>query len=452
MKPVRTLMAMIAAVAVLAGCSSPGASATFTPSAAASAASASAPASAAPLSGSLNIAYWNYGPAAETGNKAIADGFMAVNPGVKVTLTPVAGENWGTYYANLATLIASGEHPDIALTASEGIKFLAQNGLVVPVNKFLDSDTEAQALKADIAPALLDSFGYKGQITALPYGWNNMVVYYNKKVFADAGVQAPTADWTWQQFHDAAKALTKKDASGKTVRYGFTWTSNEIFPGILPWVANAGGNLVNDDVSAPTANSAPVVEAVTFLKGLIDEGIAPAPNPMGDIFTAFQNGSIAMFGAGRWPSPTFLGNGFTDWDIQLYPKNKTYKTVVGSAGYAILTSAPDQNLAWALQKYTVSQKVQDALIGTPQAPRDSIPTLRSTAQKTVAAGIPPDNAKLFYDSVDNYPALTPFPAPAKYSEDEATVLRHLQLIFGGETSVQAGLDALQQELSTNMGG
>jgi len=413
---------------------------------------ASSAASSAALSGTLNIAYWDYGPAAETGNQAIADGFMKANPGVTVTVTPVAGENWGGYYANLATLIASGKKPDLAFTASEGIKFLAQNGLVVPVNKFLESDPSAAKLKDDIAPALLQSFAYAGDITAIPNGWNNMVIYYNKKLFADAGLPEPTADWTWDKFRETAKALTKdKNGDGKTDQYGFTWTSNEIFPGILPWVANAGGNLVNDDVSAATADSPAVVEAVTFLKGLIDDGIAPAPSPMGDIFTEFQNGSVAMFGGGRWPSATFLANGFTDWDIQLYPIGKTYKTVAGAAGYAILTSAADQNLAWALQAYTVSPEIQDAQIGTPTAPRDSIPTLRSTAEKTVAAGIPPAHGDLFYGSVDHYPALTPFPAPAKYSEYEATVLRNLQLIFGGETPIDKGLATLQQELTTIIG-
>jgi len=409
-------------------------------------------ASSAPLSGSLTVAYWDYGPAAETNNQALADGFMALNPGVTVTLTPVAGENWGTYYANLATQMASGNRPDIAFTASEGIKFLAQNGLVVPINKYLDSDPSAAALKDDIAPALLQSFAYKGDITAIPNGWNNMVVYYNKKLFQDAGLPEPTADWDWAKFKETAKALTKDaDGDGATDQYGFTWTSNEIFPGILPWVANAGGNLVNEDVSAATANSQPVIDAVTFLKGLIDEGIAPAPSPMGDIFTAFQNGKVAMFGAGRWPSATFLANGFTDWDIQLYPKDKTYQTVAGAAGYAILTSAANPDLAWQFQRYTASPEIQDSEIGTPTAPRDSIPTLRSTAQKTVDAGIPPAHGNLFYDSVDNYPALTPFPAPAKYSEYESTVLRELGLIFGGEVPVTDGLNQLQQDLTAVIG-
>lgn len=401
----------------------------------------------------LNIAYWNYGPPAEAGNEAIANGFMDANPDVSVTLTPIAGDNWGGYYANLATLIASGERPDLAFTASEGIKFLSENGLVVPINEYLESDPDAAAIQGDIASELLDSFAVEGNITALPNGWNNMVVYYNTAVFDAAGLAYPESDWTWEEFRETAAALSA-DTNGDGVndQFGFTWASNEIFPGILPWVANADGNLVNDDVTEATANSAPVVEAVSFLKGLIDDGIAPAPSPMGDIFTAFQNGNVAMFGAGRWPSATFLPAGFTDWDIQLYPTGATYQTVAGAAGYAILTSATNPDLAWELQKYTASAEIQDSLIGTPEAPRDAIPTTRSTAQKTVDAGIPPQNGALFYGSVDDYPALSPFPAPARYSEYEATVLRFVQLIFAGEVTVEDGLDQLQAELTTLISG
>ena len=396
----------------------------------------------------LTIAYWNYGEGAVTQNQDLADGFIAENKGVKIDLLPIAGDNWGGYLANLATTIASGEKPDIAFTASEGVKFLSQNGLIVPINDYLESDPDAKAIQDDIAPALLQSFAVGDDIAALPNGWNNMSVYYNTAVFDAAGVAYPEEGWTWDDFKTTAAALTKDtNGDGVSDQYGFTWASNEIFPGILPWVANAGGNLVSDDVCEATADSEPVVEGVTFLNDLIVEGVAPAPAPMGDIFTRFQSGQIAMFGAGRWPSATFLPAGFTDWDITLYPTGKTYQTVAGAAGYAVLTSAENPDLGWEFQKYTASAEIQDSLIGTPETPRDSIPSVRSTAEKTVEAGIPPAHGNLFYDSVDDYPALTPFPAPVKYSEYESTVLRYTQLIFGGESTVEEGLAGLQSDLS-----
>ena len=397
----------------------------------------------------LNVAYWDYGPAAETGNQSLADGFMKANPGVTVTLTPIAGDNWGGYYANLATLIASGKHPDLTFISSEGVKFLDQNNLVLPINSYLTSDPDAKAIQDDIAPQLLKSFSVGNDVTALPNGWNDMVIYYNTDMFKAAGVPAPTADWTWADFKKIAQQLTKDtNGDGKPDQYGFTWASNEIFPGILPWVANANGNLVSDDVCSATADSAPVQKAVSYLEDLITEGISPAPMPMSDVFTRFQAGQIAMFGAGRWPTATFLPAGFTAFDVQKYPTGDTYKTVVGAAGYPILKSSQNPDLAWEFQKYAASSAVQDSEIGTPTAPRDSIPSTRSTADKTVAAGIPPANGQLFYDSVDKYDSLTPFPAPAKYSEYESTVLRYTQLIFGGEDSVADGLTGMQADLSS----
>ncbi|GGM83122.1 ABC transporter substrate-binding protein [Dactylosporangium sucinum] len=398
---------------------------------------------------SLEIVYWNYGPAAEAGNKATADQFMAGHPGVKVTLTPVTGENWGTYYANVATLIASGKHPDLMVISGEGAQFVHSNKLVLPINQYLEKDAEAKNLTGDIAKGLIDGFTVKGDVVTLTYGWNDMVVYYNTDVFKKAGIDPPKADWTWADFKATAKKLTADtNGDGKPDQYGFTWASNEIFPGIMPWVANAGGNLTSDDVCKPTADSPQVNKAVSFLRDLITEQIAPAPMPMSDVFTRFQNGQVAMFGAGRWPIATFLPAGFKAFDIQLYPKGDTYKTVFGGAGYPILKSSKNPDLAWEYQKFTVSNEIEQQYVGTADKPGDSIPSRRSVAQTISKVGVPPANSDLYYDSIDKYPTLVPYPAPAKYSAFESTVLRHLQLIFAGEAPVSDGLKNMQNELNS----
>lgn len=397
---------------------------------------------------SLEIVYWNYGPAAETGNKATADAFTAAHPGTKVTLTPVTGENWGTYYANVATLIASGKRPDLMLISGEGAQFVHANNLVLPVNKYLDKDPEAKALTGDIAQGLIDGFTVKGDVVTLTNAWNDMVVYYNTAVFKKAGVEPPRADWTWADFEATAKKLTKDtNGDGKPDQYGFTWASNEIFPGIMPWVANAGGNLTSDDVCSATADTPQVAKAVSYLENLIKEGVSPAPMPMSDVFTRFQNGQVAMFGAGRWPIATLLPK-FKDFDIQLYPKGDTYKTVFGGSGYPILKSSKNPDLAWEYQKFTVSEEIEKQYVGTPDKPGDSIPSRRSISQTISKVGVPPASSDLFYNSIDKYPTLVPYPAPAKYSAFESTVLRHLQLIFAGEKSVADGLKDMQAELSS----
>jgi ABC-type glycerol-3-phosphate transport system substrate-binding protein len=397
----------------------------------------------------LNVAFWDYGPAAQTNNQALADGFEAANPGVKVDLTPVAGENWGNYYANVATSIAAGKRPDLMLISGEGAQFVTNNDLILPINDYLKNDPDAQAIEDGIAPGLIDGFTVDGEVVTLANQWNDMVIYYNTDVFAAAGIAPPAADWTWDDFATTAAALTKDtDGDGEPEQYGFTWASNEIFPGIMPWVANAGGNLTDDAVCTPTVDTPQVTEAVSFLNDLITKKVAPAPMPMSDVFTRFQNGTIAMFGAGRWPIGTFVPAGFTSFDIQLYPTGDTYKTVFGGAGYPILKSSANPDLAWQFQKFTVSQDIQDKIVGTPDAPGDSIPSLRSAAATMSTEGVPPTNSDLFYGSIDDYDTLVPYPAPTNYSEYEAAVLRNLQLIFAGEVPVDQGLANMQGELES----
>ncbi|MES2170483.1 MAG: sugar ABC transporter substrate-binding protein [Actinomycetota bacterium] len=388
----------------------------------------------------IDVAYWNYGPGAVTNNTNLQKSFEKAHPGEKVVLTPIAGGGWGEYVANLATLIASGKHPDIAFMASEGVKFLDQNNLLFPINSLLKTDPEAKKIQADMAPGLLKSFSAGKDIASLPFGFNDFVIYYNTDIFKAAGIPAPTGDWTWPQFEAVAKQLTT------STRYGYAWTGTEIAPGVLPWIANQGGNLVSSDVCKPTANSAPVVATYTFLNDLIKQGISPAPPASNDLISQFENGKIAMFGAGRYVLPSMLGAGFTSFDITRYPTGSTYQTTLGAGGYPILKSSKNTDLAWEFQKYAASAAVQDAEIGTKTAPYDSVPSLRSTMVKTVAAGIPPANSKLYYDAVDNYKTLAPFPAPAKYTQFESAVISDSQLIFGGNDTVQQGLDQLQKDL------
>ncbi|WP_353807786.1 ABC transporter substrate-binding protein [Agromyces sp. SYSU T00194] len=397
--------------------------------------------------GTLNVVFWNYGPSAEQTNQATADAFEAEHDGVEITLTPVAGENWGNYYANVATMIAGGERPDLMVISTEGAQFVHANDLVTPINDYLENDPEAAELRDDIAPGLIDGFTVDGDIIGIPQSWNDMVVWYNTDVFAEAGIQPPSADWTWDEFRETAAALSADtDGDGANDRYGFTWASNEIFPGIMPWVANSGGNLTSDDVCEVTVDTPEVTTAVTFLNDLIEDGIAPAPMPMSDVFTRFQNGTVAMFGAGRWPNGSFGPAGFTAADIQLYPTGDTYRTVVGGATYPILSSSENPDLAWEFQKFTISDMMQELYVGTAEEPGNQIPSRRSIAAQMGEGGVPPANTDLFYSSIDDHDALVPYPAPAKYSEFESTVLRSLQLIFAGDVTVDEGLATMQGEL------
>jgi len=388
---------------------------------------------------SLTLMFWNSGSHIEGQWRDLADRFIAENPGVTVELSPINGENWGTYLANAAIRIAGGQTPDLIHTAVEGVKFLSSNNLLVPVDDYLANDPEGRELVDGMFGGPLNILTSDDNLWLLPIATNNMVVYYNTDRFAEAGLEPPTADWTFDDFLATAQALTvDENGDGTPEKYGYGWTGTEIFPGILPWVVNSGGNLVTEDKCAPSVDSAPVVEAVSFMHDMIYEhGVSPVPVPSSDVLARFQTGEYAMIGAGGWPVNTFFQNGFSAYDVQLWPSNETYATVHGGNGFATTRAAQNPDLAWEFQKFAAQNFSQ----------RSSIPAVISTAQAWPIEGGPPNQA-LFAESLEDYPTIPWFPAPAKYSDYEATTLRALQLIFADEVSVEQGLADAQVALET----
>jgi multiple sugar transport system substrate-binding protein len=126
--------------------------------------------------------------------------------------------SWADYIDKLVTQVASGKIPDLIHMATEGVQLTIRRNLVVPLDEFINS-AEAKELLSDIDPALLKGFTVDGKLYLLPEEWNNMVIYYNTKVFKEAGIPPPPDDWTWDDFLTLAKRLTSGEGPDK--RFGF---------------------------------------------------------------------------------------------------------------------------------------------------------------------------------------------------------------------------------------
>lgn len=402
----------------------------------------------------LTLLYWNWGPDAVQTSDDIASGFMALNPDVTVTPLGVEGTNWGTYLDGVSTLIAGGERPDVMLVASEGVQLLVASGLALPLDDFIAEDAEAiQPFIDDVAPAMLDALKVDGKQYLLPFSWNNMVMYLNTARLAEAGLEMPPEDWTRDQFLDYARALTvDADGDGTPEQYGYAWDNSGMFISALPWVFANGVDILTDDYCAPQVTDPQVIEALQFMHDLIYvEKVAPAPTAFGDIYNLFQNGNIAMFGAGRWSLTALLPSGFRDFDIQYFPGNPTRTTIFGIGGYPILSTSEHPEVAWELVKYLSSVEVQEGLVGSEEMPFSNIPARRSVAEEITA--FPPPHSNIFYDSLEGDTSLGGdfariVTSPPRFNQMENIFLRYSSLIFADEMSVEDAMAAAQQELSS----
>jgi multiple sugar transport system substrate-binding protein len=360
-------------------------------------------------------------------------------PNVRVTdqFTPIT--SWPDYIDKLVTQVASGKAPDLIHIATEGAQLSINKHLIIPLDEFTAGS--GGTILSDIDPALLKSFTVDGKLYLVPEAWNNMMIYYNTKVFEEAGVARPADDWTWNDFLTLAKRLTSGEGPNK--RYGFGIPYFNF--GLTPFWYSNGTSVLKDDLKESNLTDPKFLEAVKFIHGLVHESKVspdPANTDPNAVFQLFATGKIAMTGGGHWPMQFFKANGFNDYDVVPWPKHAKQKTVFGAAGWGISSRTKQKALAWELIRELVSEESERQAAGLGVA----IPA-RGTVAGSPEFLAHPKHADLFYKSL-TYAA--PVQASANYAEVERILMRHLGQVMANEVTPEDGLKAADQELAEAM--
>jgi multiple sugar transport system substrate-binding protein len=397
-------------------------------------------------SGEITFVFWDNTTETRSGWEGHVARFNEKFPDITVNLIGVPGTIWADYLNGTATLIAGGETPDIIWVATEGVRFLVNLDLMLPLDDLIAQDAEElQAYFDDTAPALLDSFRVNDELYFLPYSWNNMVIYYNKNMFDAAGLEYPSDDWTREDFLEAAQALTADtNGDGLNDQYGFSGSGGSMFF-TLPWVFANGTDIVTDDFCAPNVTDPAVMEAIQFIYDMIYEyKVAPAPGTLTNTEIQFINGEVAMFGAGRWATGGMYREDFTDYDIAPWPGNPEQTTEYGVDGFGIFRSSQNVDASWEFLKYMSSPEVQQGLVASVDSgsPLGNIPASRSVAE--TMSQFPPENYGIFYGSLDGNVRLVT--SPPRFNELESIFIRYVDLVLADEMTVEDAMNAAQTEL------
>lgn len=371
------------------------------------------------VSAHLTISNWG-NPGDEKVYQAAIDRFNKKYPNVKVTNNFTQVVNWSDYINKILTSIASGDAPDVINIATEGVEFGYSKDLFLSLSNYVKQDKGVEGLVSDIDPNLIKGFQKDGKTYLLPNNWNAMMMYYNTKLFQDAGIQRPSDDWTWNDFLDIAKKLTTGSGGSKTYGFGLqTYTF-----AYMPWLYTNGGSTASDDLSKPTLDSEKTVEAVQFLQDLVRKyGVAPDPSGA-DANSLFTASKIAMTAAPANLSATLAGDPTAPkFDILPMPKNSVKSTVFGAAGFAIYKGSKNKDLSWELLKELASQQTQEAWakLGT------SNPTTKSAGtSEAFLSGRP--HADLLYNAIEY---AKPVAAPKFFTTLEPAFQRALQSVMAG---------------------
>lgn len=360
---------------------------------------------------------------------------------LKVTATPI--DNWSSYSDLVVTQIAGGEQLDVIMIAIEGLRLLTDKNILVPLDPFLEADTEAQQiLMDDVHVTLREMLQVDGKQMEYPFSWNNMVLYYNTAIFEEEGVEPPAEDWTWDDFLAVCEKVARVTGSADD-RYAYSFWGANLF-GMHAWLFNNDTSLLTDDWADSNVLDPKFSETLQFLADLILVHKF-SPNPAGwDETAQFHAGNLVMRTCGRWCFGASLAEGFETYDIQYQPyKSGPYRTDVGTDGWGVSSSAVDDQAAWEVVKFLSNQ---DAAIDMVKL-GGNVPALRSVSEMPVFAEFGPANTALFYKSLDYGKTV---PSPTNFNIIEPVMNRHLETIWNGERTVEEAVQAMHTELQAEM--
>jgi raffinose/stachyose/melibiose transport system substrate-binding protein len=226
--------------------------------------------------------------------KTIVANYEAENPHVKIELDSL---NTDQQKLKLKTQAASKEIPDITVVnPAAQMQPFVEAGLLAPLNDMV----EENGLKGTFQEGILDWYTFDGNLYALPDGNNIGVVYYNKELFEQGGVEVPT---TFEDMMEVVKTLKSKNIQPMVIGEKDSWTGSFLFMNIL-LRTNGGPGFLKDVLDGKKTFEDPAfTEAVDAFKQLVQAGAFQEGATSFDYNAGenlFKTGQAAMYYMGSW--------------------------------------------------------------------------------------------------------------------------------------------------------
>ena len=268
----------------------------------------------------------------------------------------------GGYEDKVNAAITTNSLPDVITLDGPNTAAYAKSKVITPLDDYLkDNNME------DVLDSIKQQGTYDGKFYAFGYSESNVGIYYNKKMFKEAGIDEsslPTLKnpWTWDEFKAVSKKL--KDHF-KEAAIDFRLNSNdEMLPyAYMPLIWSNGGRVVNEDGTKAEGyfNSKESTQAVQFIQDLVKEGYTT----VSPVEKGFETGQYPMLLSGSWTIADLQTN-YKDIDFGILPypvSNKTKKLVSPSGSWqlAVTTKSNKKDAAAEFVKFATNTESSEIL-------------------------------------------------------------------------------------------
>ncbi|CAG0974251.1 Putative ABC transporter substrate-binding protein YesO [Anaerolineales bacterium] len=283
--------------------------------------------------------------------QGVIQDFEAQNPDIQVNLYIFT---WDEGQQKIADMVAQGKPPTLARVATRWIPEYVAAGLLEPVDAYMSAEFRSQFI-----PLLINEGSqYEGRTFGLPITVSSRALYYNKALFKQAGLTTSPENWT--ELKNAAtaihalgpgkygfgiQAIQGKQPEASTYFYYFLWGN--------------GGNILTADGTRAAFNGPEGVEALTFLKDMIDSGltqpnptVSPTEFPRKDMETAFVEGKLAMVITGPWLAARLAKEApDLEYGLSAIPYQTTPTTLAAQDTLILFKQAANKEAAWKFVEF-----------------------------------------------------------------------------------------------------
>ncbi|WP_066387918.1 ABC transporter substrate-binding protein [Neobacillus mesonae] len=310
--------------------------------------------------------------------------FTEKNPNIKVKteITP-----YGQYFQKLETAATGGALPDVLWMNGAHVVQYAEGKVILPLSDMAQKDNYS----LDNYPkSLIDLYTVGGKVYGIPKDYDTTGLWYNKKIFDEAGVSYPDETWDWNKLKEAAKKLTNKD---KGIWGYASLMGNQ--GGYYDFIWQNGGYIISDDGKSVGFDQPEAIEALKYNISFIKEGLSPTQAQMTETAASelFSSGKVAMMFDGPWMVPEYKKN--PDLDVAVVPKGKKRAVAIHGLANVIAANTKHKDAAWKFVQFLGSKEAAEVYAKTGTV----IPAFNGT-QDAWEKSVPNLNLKAFIDGAD----------------------------------------------------
>lgn len=395
--------------------------------------------------GTVELTMWSMWSGQEEKNfDRVLRRYEQLHPGVRIRNLGAVADDTKTIRA-----LVAGVPPDVfTLSDPSYLGPLARNQAILP----LDDLFAKSGLKTDeFVSASLKLCRYDNRLYGMPFLIDDEALMWDKRAFAEAGLDPDKPPRTLEELADYAVKLTKRDADGKIVRLGI-----RPLPDAYLIMALFGGRLVDPATGRITTADPGNVAALAWYKNLMDrmggiEQVNAFSAGFGrdqGISNPFYVGKVAMMFNGEW-NPYWVSRYAPQMQYDVAPvpppaqfPEKARSTWLGGNVFCIPKECRHVREAWDFLAWMQSREAQVMFAKD----MNNVPNQRAVLQAPELRTGPPFRKKYseFLDLADSpnagfFPAL---PVANLYMNQMSTAID--KVMFGEETPEKALRDVQQR--------